>query len=170
MLIGHSFGALIAALYAAEFPKHVSALVLEAPADLLVMPSETGGLYAQVEARLVPLQRAEFQGYLKRYLDFGRIFDRSETELAGLHSEFGRYFAAALQANGVAAGSLPLAAPADQVGGFMPQTARSRGRAPLRGVDACRRGRRNHGSMPGTSRRAGARRERRGGRRGGRRP
>jgi proline iminopeptidase len=122
VLVGHSFGALIAALYAAEFPEHVSALVLESPADLLVVPSPTGGIFAEVEARLPAPQRAEFQAYLERYLDFGHLFQKTEAQLAALHQEFGSFYAAALRANGVgAAESLVRAPAASQVGGFMPQ-------------------------------------------------
>jgi proline iminopeptidase len=122
VVVGHSFGALVATLYAAEFPEHVSALVLESPPDLLVVPSPTGGLFAEVEARLPPGQRAEFQAYLERYLDFRHLLEKSEAQLAGLHHQFGTFYAAALRANGgVAAESLVLAPAASQVGGFMPQ-------------------------------------------------
>lgn len=121
VLVGHSFGALVAALYAAEFPDRVSGLVLESPADLLVMPPETGGLYAQVEALLPAARRPELQAYLKRYLDFAHLFERTEAELAVLHAEFGSYFAAALRANGVEPSPLALDTPPAMVGGFMPQ-------------------------------------------------
>jgi proline iminopeptidase len=52
ILIGHSVGGFLAALYAAEFPEHVTAMVLVAPADFLVSPSDGGGLFDEVNARL----------------------------------------------------------------------------------------------------------------------
>ncbi len=121
VLVGHSFGALIAALYAAEFPEHVSALVLESPADLLVVPSE-GGLFELVKARLPTAERRDFEAYLERYLDFRHLFDKSEAQLTALHLEFGRYYFAALRANGAGGAESPSLAPsASEAGGFMPQ-------------------------------------------------
>jgi proline iminopeptidase len=41
-ILGHSFGAFLASLYAAEFPENVRALILVAPAEVLVMPALPG--------------------------------------------------------------------------------------------------------------------------------
>ncbi|HLF02039.1 MAG TPA: alpha/beta hydrolase, partial [Anaerolineales bacterium] len=94
IIIGHSFGGFIASLYAAEFPDHVEALILISPADVLVMPQPDGGLFEIVGQRLPDDMRSDYDAYLKRYLDFGGIFSKSESELAQLNEEFGKYYAA----------------------------------------------------------------------------
>ena len=95
VLVGHSFGGFVAALYAAEFPQHVEALVLLAPADLLVFPVAGGGLFETVRQRLPENLRAPYATFLDRYLDFGSVFERSETELAAQQREFAKYYAEA---------------------------------------------------------------------------
>lgn len=100
MLIGHSFGGFLAALYAAEFPEHVKALILVAPAETLVMPPESGGLFAQVKLLLPAEMQADYDAYLKRYLDYGSIFTRSGAELAALNAEFARFYSVAASRKG----------------------------------------------------------------------
>ncbi|OGO41196.1 MAG: hypothetical protein A2Z04_05735 [Chloroflexi bacterium RBG_16_57_9] len=60
-------------VYAAEFPERVEALVLVAPADVLAMPQEGGGLFEEIRRRLPESMREEYAAYLKRYLDFQNI-------------------------------------------------------------------------------------------------
>jgi proline iminopeptidase len=92
VLIGHPFGAFLATMYATEFPERVQALVLVAPAGVLVVPGEGRGFFDEVRHRLPESRRAEYDQFLKGYLDFGRLFDKSEQELATANRQVGDYF------------------------------------------------------------------------------
>ena len=94
ILIGHSWGGLLATLYAVEFPEQVEALVLIAPADMLVMPAPDGqpDLFATVRGRLPAERQAEYDAFVTEYLDFGRLFEKSETELQAQQARFGEYY------------------------------------------------------------------------------
>jgi len=115
-ILGHSFGAFLASLYAAEFPEHVRALILVAPAEVLVMPVEGGGLFEEV-GRLLPAgMKSEYADFLRRYLDFGRIFSRSDSELAALNAERAKYYRAAAAAKNL---SVPEENEPNENGGWM---------------------------------------------------
>ena len=92
ILIGHSWGGFLATLYAAEFPERVAALVLGAPADMLVMPQPQGDLFAVVRQRLPAARQAEYDAYLKEYLNFGAIFSKHEADLQAANRAFGNYY------------------------------------------------------------------------------
>ena len=94
ILIGHSFGGFLAALYAAEFPERVEKLILIAPASVLVMPQTGGDLFEAVRKRLPEEMLGGYDAFLAEYFDFGGLFAKSEAELAALNAEFGRYYAA----------------------------------------------------------------------------
>jgi proline iminopeptidase len=89
LLVGHSFGGFLAALYAAEFPDRVGKLLLLAPADVLRLPSKDGGLYERVKVLLrgTGMERA-YQAWMRRQFNYGSLFRMSEAELAALNGEF----------------------------------------------------------------------------------
>ncbi len=116
ILIGHSFGAFLATLYAAEFPDHVEKLVLVNPADVLQIPPPSGGLYGIIEQKLPEKRIPAFQEYLSRLMDFGSVFSKTETELSHLQNEFIPYFQEAARASGLPS-DISLESPND-TGGF----------------------------------------------------
>jgi proline iminopeptidase len=115
ILAGHSFGAFLAALYAAEFPEHVRAIIAVAPADLAVLPTPDGGLFEQIRKRLPADKLPEYEKFLV-YFDFKGGVKKSDEELAAMYRRFGTFYLAAspAAANHVIAGTM------EGNGGMMP--------------------------------------------------
>jgi proline iminopeptidase len=113
ILIGHSWGAFLTALYAAEFPENVEAVIFVAPAPMLIFPMDDDGLFEQVKQKLPEDMQAEYDDYLVRYFDFRNIFANSEADLIALSNEFVKYYAAAEENY-----DTPLPEP-DEAGGWM---------------------------------------------------
>jgi proline iminopeptidase len=95
LLLGHSFGAFLAAMYAAEFPERVDALVLVAPAGVLVLPDPGVDFFGEIRKRLPTAEQGDYDRFLADYLNFGSVFTRSEAELAQMNRRLGDYFRAA---------------------------------------------------------------------------
>ncbi len=94
ILIGHSWGGFLASLYAAEFPDQVEALILVAPANMLVMPQPEADsdLFASVRANLPANQQDEFDAFMEDYMDFNSLYEKSEDDLVALNIKFGEYY------------------------------------------------------------------------------
>jgi proline iminopeptidase len=103
IIIGHSYGAFLASLYAFEFPERVEKLVLISPADILALPSPHGGMN-QMKKYLSLEEQAEFDAFIQEYFNYGTIFQKSEEELARINSGFGRFYVAVLEKKGIELG------------------------------------------------------------------
>ncbi len=100
IIIGHSYGAFLATLYAFEFPERVEKLVLISPADILALPSPHGGM-EQMKKYLSPEEQEEFDAFLKEYFNYGVLFQKSEEELARINSGFGKFYVTVLKKIGM---------------------------------------------------------------------
>lgn len=96
VLFGHSFGALLAGLYAAEFPDRVSALVLVSPAPLVRLPHPGEDLFLLIERDLPDSARASYDAWRREYFDFPRLFTRDERALSLLFGRFRHFWALAM--------------------------------------------------------------------------
>lgn len=101
IIIGHSFGAFIASMYAAEFPENVEKMILISPADVVKMPNKNKGIFEQIKQYIPGDKIDEYNDFLDRYLDYKNIFQKSEDELASIGREFMEYYALAMEVKGI---------------------------------------------------------------------
>ena len=99
IIIGHSFGAFLASLYAAEFPEHVEAMVMVTPAPMFVLPMEVEGLFDIIQKRLPDNMQEDYSKWYKDYFDFKNIFSKTEADLVMSNKELGRFFSEAIQSS-----------------------------------------------------------------------
>jgi proline iminopeptidase len=109
ILIGHSWGGFLASLYAAEFPKHIEALILVSPANTLVMPQPDADsdLFASVRAELPSDKQVEFDAFMEDYMDFNGLFTKSEADLVAMNRKFGEYYMSAVDISVTETGPSP---------------------------------------------------------------
>jgi len=117
LIVGHSWGGFMAALYAVEFPGHIDKLILVDPASMLKMPVEEG-LFELIKALLPEQQHAEYDAFLGQYFDYGNIFKKSEKDLMQINLGFARFFGEATKNLGIKIPG-PALADTDMVGGWM---------------------------------------------------
>ena len=103
ILIGLSFGGFLSSLYAAEFPENVAAMILVAPAGMLLAPAEQGDIFQEIRARLPAGRQLEYDEFLAEYLNFGNVFSKTESQLAAANRRVGEFF---LEASGTSTHSL----------------------------------------------------------------
>lgn len=109
-ILGHSFGGLISALYAAEFGDVVDKVVLESPAAMLVFPppDESTDTFAIIRSSFSDNEEmlAEFAEFEREYTDYGSLFERTEEDLLRTNAKFLTYYSHALKIRGVTAPQL----------------------------------------------------------------
>lgn len=123
LLMGHSYGAFLASLYAIEFPEHVEKLVLVCPAEMLRMPHPAGGIFAEIRKNLPADSVQSYDVFLGQYFSaFGAPTTHTEKQLARLQAGFGKWFERALATRNAPDSTLPALEAPDPalVGGYMP--------------------------------------------------
>jgi proline iminopeptidase len=88
-LIGHSYGGVIAALYAIEFPENIKKLILVSPAPTIRYPLSDEFDYSKMIEKELPINiREEYQQYEKHLWDFNTIVKKTEEELSLQNKHF----------------------------------------------------------------------------------
>ncbi len=98
IIVGFSYGALLASLYAKDYPGRVEAIIFISPAPLLSFPPEGPILSDLIKPLLPDSMKAPFEDYLTRAFNFTNLFQQTDRSLSALNCEMGPYFLAALKA------------------------------------------------------------------------
>lgn len=98
-LISHSYGMILALMYAFEFPTRVENLILVSPACILKMPNFEMTL-DRIGTFFNKQVRNQFNTFMKQYFAFGKIFFKTENQLADEQVQFSQYYINALKING----------------------------------------------------------------------
>jgi proline iminopeptidase len=89
ILIGHSYGGVIAALYAIEFPENIKKLLLVSPAPTIRYPLGDGFEYSKIIEKELPINiKKEYELYGKDLWNFDTIIKKSEAELSIRNKQF----------------------------------------------------------------------------------
>jgi proline iminopeptidase len=88
-LIGHSYGGVIAALYAIEFPENIKKLILVSPAPTIRYPLGEEFDYSKIiEKELSSDTKKEYQKYGKNLWNFDTVVKKNESELSLQNKKF----------------------------------------------------------------------------------
>jgi proline iminopeptidase len=92
-LVGHSYGAILAALYSIEFKDNVQELILVSPAPCIRYPlEEKFDLFSIIAKELSPTTRKEFESYGKNLWNFDSVIIKNEKELSSQNSYFFHFY------------------------------------------------------------------------------